>query len=50
MKGLTGFRVHRDNREDTDDRDDMGGVNDCRLAKFRGLIYVGKYSAVIGLE
>jgi len=32
----------------------MGGVNHCslhcRLAKFRGLMYKGKYGAVIGLR
>jgi len=32
----------------------MGGINHCslhcRLAKIRGLMYTGKYSAVIGLN
>jgi hypothetical protein len=28
----------------------MGGVNHCRLAKSRGLMYGGKYSAAIGLN
>jgi|AntAceMinimDraft_12_1070368.scaffolds.fasta_scaffold147384_1 hypothetical protein len=28
----------------------VGGDNHCHLAKFRGLVYGGEYSAVIGLQ
>jgi len=36
--------------KDFEDYEDLGGVNQCRLAKFRGLVINAKYSPVIGLE
>jgi hypothetical protein len=36
--------------KDFEDYEDLGGVNQCRLAKFRGLVINAKYSPVIGWE